>query len=149
VIKLNWEERAKYVRDKEKIPAEVSDRVISYCTQGYFDSDTRIKLIKIDDLKNYSTACGRFDNKCFDKTIRQFLKESSDLDYVVAEVWDDEERETPLIQNLAVKYKDTFTELQYLALTNYFSTFIDYNDGSLRCEESTSDGKWWDCYESE
>lgn len=145
---MYWEERAKRLRKTYNIPNDIPDGVISYCTQTVEEGDSKYKIIKIDDLKNYFTACGSNNRKCFTKRIIKFLKKHCSIDYVVAELNIDDDS----IQNLAVKYKGSYTRQQYFDITNAFSEMIDNNDGSLRCEESEEKDKkhrWWDCYESE
>ena len=133
------------MEDFEDVPADVYD----YCTQFANDPfcPTQIKKIRIEDLREYSTSCGVVGNKPFDDKVIRFLKEHSDLEFVVVEV-----DQNNCIVNMAVKWKASYSKREYLKITNKFDHMILNNGGSLRAEEMIYEDKnmqWWDLYESE
>jgi len=110
--------------------------VFRYCAQS-IHSDTTVKKIPIDELSEYSTACGVVGNKPFTKSVIQFLKKHCNKEYVLAELMNETE-----ILNMAVCWKDRPKKN-----SEKFADMVYANGGSLRPELDIIDG--WDTYESE
>jgi hypothetical protein len=130
---------------------DVPYKIYDYCTQNCSNYPTHPKRIAIDDLKEYSTACGDVPNRPFTPKVIAFIKANSGKAFVIAEVYDVSEEATEefkspnVIINMAVHWNEP--EKTQIANTNKFSEMISDNGGSLRAEEYFVEG--WDIYESE
>lgn len=121
---------------------DIPYKTYEYCSHDNARLNTHVERIPIDNLANYSTACGSVPNSPFTIKVRDFLKVHSGKDFVIAEVYNDEPK---TILDLAVHWKGN--ERTKLAHTDKFSDMISDNHGSLRADECFEEG--WDTYESE
>jgi hypothetical protein len=130
---------------------DIPYRVYWYCSHDNNRLDTHIERIPIDNLKDYSTACGGIPNSPFTPKVRDFIKANSGKEFVIAEVYNytlDNAKSfesAKVIASLAVHWKGN--ERTKLSNTDKFSTMISDNEGSLRANEYFDEG--WDTYESE